>query len=187
MILAVDLLREEGGKGTLALGVDDQAAIKTMGAFNPKAGHYLMDILHGDMRRLIPTHYQPKLIVRWSPGLQAIPGNEAAGLPRRHSPLLFQLRTGHAPLNKHLYRITKVPSPTCQHCNLREETVHHFLIACPSYARQRHKLQEEIGPRTNQLKKPPERPKVHQTTIPLHSKHPQTEPGFTLPSDDDDG
>ncbi|OJA20566.1 hypothetical protein AZE42_10790 [Rhizopogon vesiculosus] len=75
-----------------------------------------------------------------------------AGLQRRYSSLLFQLRTGHAPLNKYLHRITKFPNPTCQHCHLREETVHHFLIVCPSYARQCHKLQEELGPRSSQLK-----------------------------------
>jgi hypothetical protein len=74
------------------------------------------------------------------------------GLPRRHSSLLFQLRTGHTPLNKYLHRIAKVPSPTCQKCHLREESVHHFLIVCPAYARQRHELQNEIAPRASHLK-----------------------------------
>ncbi|OJA17545.1 hypothetical protein AZE42_13583 [Rhizopogon vesiculosus] len=37
-----------------------------------------MDILHDDLRRLILAHDQRKLIVRWSPGHQSIPGNEAA-------------------------------------------------------------------------------------------------------------
>ncbi|OAX32906.1 hypothetical protein K503DRAFT_651940, partial [Rhizopogon vinicolor AM-OR11-026] len=55
--------------------------------------------------------------------------------------LLFQLRTGHAPLNKHLHCIAKVPNPACQHCYLREETVRHFLIVYHPYARQCHKLQ----------------------------------------------
>jgi hypothetical protein len=59
----VDLLREEGGKGTLALGVDSQAATKATGAFNSKAGYYLMGILHDDIRRLILAHDQRKLIV----------------------------------------------------------------------------------------------------------------------------
>ena len=63
-----------------------------------------------------------------------------AELPRHHSSLLFQLRTGHIPLNKHLHCITKVPTPICQQCHQREETVHHFLLVCPSYARQCHIL-----------------------------------------------
>ncbi|KAG1867714.1 hypothetical protein F4604DRAFT_2021351 [Suillus subluteus] len=44
MILAVELLREEGGGGTMALGVDNQAAISATNAFVSKPGHYLMDI-----------------------------------------------------------------------------------------------------------------------------------------------
>ncbi|KAG2043292.1 hypothetical protein BDR03DRAFT_909915, partial [Suillus americanus] len=63
----------------------------------------------------------------------------------------FQLRTGHAPLNKHLHRITKISSPTCQQCHQPEETVHHFLIACPVYARQHHALQNELSPRASRL------------------------------------
>jgi len=233
MILAVELLREEGGRGTLALGVDNQAAITATRAFNSKPGHYLMDIFHDDLRKVIPAHDQRKLVIRWTPGHHGIPGNEAAdeqaklaaqgesseyqylpkslvkrngamltlpisksalkqqfnhmikneakavmqqsprfpllrkidqsapskhfmklseGLPRRHSSLLFQLRTGHIPLNKYLHRIAKAPSPTCQKCHLREESVHHFLIVCPAYARQRHELQNKIGPRASDLK-----------------------------------
>jgi len=49
MILAVELLREEEGRGTLALGVDNQAAITATRAFNSKPGHYLMDIFHNDL------------------------------------------------------------------------------------------------------------------------------------------
>ncbi|OAX30575.1 hypothetical protein K503DRAFT_705080, partial [Rhizopogon vinicolor AM-OR11-026] len=74
MILAVELLREEGGKGTLALGVDNQAAITATRAFNSKPGHYLMDIFHDDLRKVIPAHDQRKL----TPGHHGIPGNKAA-------------------------------------------------------------------------------------------------------------
>ncbi|OJA13431.1 hypothetical protein AZE42_10755 [Rhizopogon vesiculosus] len=63
MILMIDLLREEGGKGTLVLSVDNQVEIKATRAFNSTAGHYLMDILHDDLPRLIPAHDQRKLIV----------------------------------------------------------------------------------------------------------------------------
>jgi len=70
----MDLLREEGGEGTLALGVD----IKATGAFNSKAGHYHMNILYDDIRRLTLAYDQRKPIVRCSPGHQGIPGNEVA-------------------------------------------------------------------------------------------------------------
>jgi hypothetical protein len=71
--------------------------------------------------------------------------------PRWHCSLLFQLRSGHVPLNKYLHRISKSPSPRCQQCNEREETVHHFLVSCPKYARQHATLRKEIGPRASQL------------------------------------
>ncbi|KAJ7769948.1 hypothetical protein B0H16DRAFT_1277191, partial [Mycena metata] len=39
-----------------------------------------------------------------------------SSLPRKHSSLLFQLRSRHAPLAKHLHRLNKAPSPTCACC-----------------------------------------------------------------------
>jgi hypothetical protein len=47
----------------------------------------------------------------------------------------MQLRTGHAPLNKHLHRIGCVDSPICPACEEAQETVLHLLIACPAYER----------------------------------------------------
>ena len=60
-----------------------------------------------------------------------------AELPKRHASILLQLRTGHMPLNKHLYRITKAISPYCPHCPQCEETVLHFLVECPHYENHR--------------------------------------------------
>jgi ribonuclease HI len=64
-------------------------------------------------------------------------------LPRTKASLLLQLRTGHAPLNKHLHRIHRADSPLCPACQLEEETVHHFIITCP--ARQKHRTPLEIA------------------------------------------
>jgi hypothetical protein len=75
-----------------------------------------------------------------------------ADLPREHGTLIFQLRTGHVALNKYLHRIGKAPSAKCQECNTYEETVHHFLLVCPRFARQRNALSLEIGPRQLHVK-----------------------------------
>ncbi|KAG2036074.1 hypothetical protein BDR03DRAFT_470614, partial [Suillus americanus] len=73
-------------------------------------------------------------------------------LPRKHSSLIFQLRTGHITLNKHLHRISKTPSAKCEKCNAHEKTVHHFLMVCHTFARQRNTLKEEVGPRNCNLR-----------------------------------
>jgi ribonuclease HI len=55
-------------------------------------------------------------------------------LPRKHASLLFQLRSHHAPLAKHLHRLKKAPSPICPCCDQHDETVEHYLLFCPAYA-----------------------------------------------------
>ncbi|KAG2051098.1 hypothetical protein BDR06DRAFT_959268 [Suillus hirtellus] len=55
------------------------------------------------------------------------------------------LRTGHAPLNKHLHRIGKAERPSCPHCRDTEESVFHFLTTCPQYQRERHLMTCALG------------------------------------------
>jgi ribonuclease HI len=57
----------------------------------------------------------------------------ADSLPRKQASLLIQLRTGHAPLNKHLFNTKSADSPICPACEDAHETVHHFLLSCPVY------------------------------------------------------
>ncbi|KAJ6480995.1 hypothetical protein C8R45DRAFT_831809, partial [Mycena sanguinolenta] len=63
-----------------------------------------------------------------------------APLPRKHATLLFQLRSQHVPLSKHLHRLKKSPTPLCLCCSAAEETVDHYLHFCPAHARARSKL-----------------------------------------------
>ncbi|VDC03412.1 unnamed protein product [Peniophora sp. CBMAI 1063] len=49
------------------------------------------------------------------------------------SSLLFQLGTGHVPLNAHLRRVGAARLPTCLACFAADEMVDHFIFDCPAY------------------------------------------------------
>ncbi|KAF8592098.1 hypothetical protein K439DRAFT_1325598 [Ramaria rubella] len=53
-------------------------------------------------------------------------------LSRSQASLLIQLCTGHVTLNKHLATIGAIESPTCPSCKWQDESVHHYLLQCPS-------------------------------------------------------
>jgi hypothetical protein len=73
-------------------------------------------------------------------------------LPRRHSSLMFQLRTGHIALNKHLKRIARSPTAHCPACENHDETVHHLILVCPTYVNQREQMRKEVGARQCNIK-----------------------------------
>jgi hypothetical protein len=70
-------------------------------------------------------------------------------LTRNQASTLFQVRSGHIPLNSHLHRINKSETKLCQQCEpndeAHEETVTHFLFECIAYTAQRQKLARTIG------------------------------------------
>ncbi|KAJ6457675.1 hypothetical protein C8R45DRAFT_844245 [Mycena sanguinolenta] len=61
-------------------------------------------------------------------------------LPRKHAALLFQLRSHHAPLARHLHRLNKAPSPNCPCCEMADETVAHYLFFCPAHGNARQTM-----------------------------------------------
>jgi ribonuclease HI len=62
------------------------------------------------------------------------------GLNRHQASILMQLRSGHAPLQAHLFRMQKADSATCQECRRERETVHHYLMVCPAFGEQRRRM-----------------------------------------------
>ena len=74
-----------------------------------------------------------------------------APLPRRQASLLIQLRTGHAPLNQHLHRITKADTDLCPKCEQARETVAHFILDCPEYEEARARMYFKLGPPATSL------------------------------------
>ena len=47
--------------------------------------------------------------------------------------ILFQLQSGHIPLNMYLHRINKADSPICQGCQHYKELVFHYIMRCKTY------------------------------------------------------
>ena len=56
-----------------------------------------------------------------------------SGLHRDWASLLFQLRTGHVPLNAFLFKIPKSDSPICVNCWLHNETVLYYVLHCVAF------------------------------------------------------
>ena len=75
-------------------------------------------------------------------------------ISRRIASTIFQLRVGHAPLNRYLHRFKKVDSPQCPACGHPKETPEHFLLQCPSYTHERWRIisqRRERPPRLTEL------------------------------------
>ena len=68
----------------------------------------------------------------------------AQDLQHEQASLLVQFRTGHIPLQKYLHKIRKVSLPRCPACLIQDETVHHYLLACPAYRPQRGQLERTM-------------------------------------------
>ena len=68
-------------------------------------------------------------------------------LSRAQASILIQLRSGHIPLAKHLFRISKVPSLVCPSCQSDEESVHHFLFNCPTWRHECWFMGRTLGPK----------------------------------------
>ena len=79
--------------------------------------------------------------------------NLVTKLPRKLASILAQLRTGHAPLAKHLYCIGKINSPICPACQQSEETIQHFMLHCPTHQAARQTLRNSIGGRNINITK----------------------------------
>ena len=74
------------------------------------------------------------------------------GLSRAQASILIQLRTGHIPLNKYLFRIGKANNPTCAACQQDEESVHHYLFDCPAWKNEHWHMGRKLGNKAKSLK-----------------------------------
>ena len=80
--------------------------------------------------------------------LLAISQNE---LSRQSASRIAQFRLSHAPVNHFLKQIGKVDSARCPACGADNETIEHFLLACPNYAHERWTLTRQARKLRKQL------------------------------------
>ena len=84
---------------------------------------------------------------------QALPGTHTRklydALDQEQAATLTQMRTGYCRLNQYLHRINAAENDKCR-CG-ETETVHHFILHCPRWTRDREMLVEAVGPRAGQL------------------------------------
>ena len=73
-------------------------------------------------------------------------------LSRIDASQIFQLKTGHFPLNVYLERIKRVEKANCPACGHPRETVQHFIFDCPSYSYERWALLKKTNKREPKLK-----------------------------------
>jgi ribonuclease HI len=66
-------------------------------------------------------------------------------ISRADASKIFQLRSGHIPLNAYLHQFKWKDSTQCPACGAPKETPQHFLLECPAYAHERWKLRPKKG------------------------------------------
>lgn len=80
-------------------------------------------------------------------GSYRTPGRKIAAaldtLEKGRAAAIFQLRSGHCPLNHFLKRIQATEDDRCPHCK-RKETPTHFLLYCEKYKRERRKFRNDL-------------------------------------------
>ena len=72
------------------------------------------------------------------------PNDSINKLNRSEQVSIFRLRSGHAPLNKHLTRIGAKNNPLCPLCGVYEETVKHHLFEFNDKTKQKFKNRAQL-------------------------------------------
>ena len=74
-------------------------------------------------------------------------------ISRKGASWLYQLRSGHIPLNAYLHRFKRVESASCPACGHHNETTQHYLLDCPAYAHERWPLITGKSPKNKEYGK----------------------------------
>jgi len=74
-------------------------------------------------------------------------------ISRKGASWLYQLRTGHFPLNAYLHRFKRTDSAQCPACGYHSENPQHFILDCPAYAHERWPLMAGKSPANKEYTK----------------------------------
>jgi hypothetical protein len=107
-------------------------------------------------KRAVREWTRARTLARWKKRLETaekgewtrrLVGDIAPWMGRQHglmSHQLTQVMTGHGCFGKYLYRIQKVPSPSCVHCRADMDDAEHTLFHCVSWEEQRRDLERKL-------------------------------------------
>ena len=73
-------------------------------------------------------------------------------LSRKAASRIFQLRTGHVPLNVYLERVKRAEKTSCPACGHPRENVQHYIFDCPTYSYERWALLKQCHKREPKMK-----------------------------------
>ena len=105
-----------------------------------KKEQYEKQCSYQTVKKMIKNNSKKAWMNRWEKGntgrtmfsnmAKPMPKDSINLLPRQDQSLIFQLRTGHAPLNLHLNRINPQHLPLCRNCDNPYESTAHVLFDC---------------------------------------------------------
>jgi ribonuclease HI len=122
------------------VGVAGNEQADRLAKLGSKTTQHPTEITYETCRQILKTNYRKEWLNKWkisNTGRRLFEHQKAPKLKdpmkllkRKDQSLVFQLRTGHAPVNQHLNRINPILKPNCRHCQKQMETVDHILLHC---------------------------------------------------------
>lgn len=102
----------------------------------------------GSLTKIVKRQFHPRLFP-FKPGTKPyvtkpkLIAETLLNMEKGRSAVITQLRSGHSPLNDHLFKRNMTDSPLCPKCKVRE-TTEHFLLFCSKYKKARRRFRRRL-------------------------------------------